>query len=68
MLRWHGTLDKRVENPKIDAFIAETVTVCEKHQLFIAHQDGGGAFEIRGPKLKKRWIGWIGHANDCSDE
>lgn len=54
-LRWRPTVYKdrqkveegrRVENPRIDAFLAEIETVCEKHGLSISHEDGHGAFEV----------------------
>jgi hypothetical protein len=54
-LRWRPAVYKdrqkveegrQVENPRIDAFLAEIETVCERHGLSISHEDGHGAFEV----------------------
>lgn len=48
--RWHAGIapyGERVENPAIDAFLADIEAVCQKHQMSISHEDGGGAFIIR---------------------
>lgn len=44
--RWSHREKKRVENPKIDAFLEEVEAVCERHGLSLAHEDGHGAFLV----------------------
>lgn len=55
---------RRVENPKIDAFLAEIEEVCKKHGFHISHEDGQGAFEIVNYEVGS----WIDAAHDCTDE
>jgi hypothetical protein len=46
-LRWHAGYRDRLENPAVDAFLAEILQVCEKHQMSISHEDFGGSFNIK---------------------
>jgi hypothetical protein len=45
-LRWSKDSMEMVEVPEVDAFIAEILSVCKKHNLAISHEDGHGAFII----------------------
>lgn len=40
---------------KMQAFLQEIVQVCEKHQLWLAHEDMHGSFVV-GPHSTAEWI------------
>ena len=46
MERWHHGKSDFVEDPKVDAFLEDILTVCRKHHLLLSHEDGHGAFLI----------------------
>ena len=55
-----------MENPKIDAFLAEIAEVSKKHGLSIAHEDAHGNFEIE--KFNMKNIEWLNDASDRTGE
>lgn len=44
--RWHKTRREDVEDPKVEAFLAEVVEVCKRHGMSISHEDTQGAFIV----------------------
>lgn len=66
MKRWSKLLQRRVEVPEIDAFLAEIEEVCKKHNLDIAHEDKHGAFKI--VTYGNLYGGGISSARDERDE
>lgn len=60
--RWNCKLQKEVEAPDIDAFLADVEAVCRKHNLSIGHEDGHGAFEVEA--LDEFNIKWLKNAHD----
>jgi hypothetical protein len=45
--RWDCNTNTEIEDPRIDAFLADLVAVCRKHDLSIGHEDEHGAFVVR---------------------
>lgn len=64
MERWNHKSD-RVENPKIDAFLAEIEQVCKRHRMSIAHEDSHGGFIIEPFDAKN--IEWLNEATDATE-
>jgi hypothetical protein len=64
MKRWIERIQNSGENHKIDVFLAEIKTVCEKHGMSIAHEDTGGAFIINNFKMED--IEWLLDAHDAT--
>ena len=60
MKRWSDR--GKIENPKIDAFLAEVRAVCERHGLAISHEDAHGGFEI--VSLENGNLEWLMQATD----
>ncbi len=55
--RWSVNRDTYVETPKVDAFIAEVIEVCQRHGLSIGHEDTQGAFVIeRHSSVNDGWL------------
>ncbi len=55
--RWSVNRATYVETPKVDAFIAEVLEVCERHHLSIGHEDTQGAFVIeRHSTVLDEWL------------
>lgn len=54
-----------IERPLIDAFLADIIAVCERHQLSISHEDRHGSFIIEDfdPGLGR----WLFNASDATD-
>lgn len=46
--------------PKADAFLREIVQVCEKHGMWLGHEDGHGAFKI----VQNSTAEWLSRAYD----
>ena len=46
MKRWSGALKKDVENPKVDAFLADISEVYRKHGLGLYFDDYSGGLEV----------------------
>lgn len=46
MKRFDASTSERVENPKVDAFLAEILDVCRRHGLSISHEDSHGGFLV----------------------
>jgi hypothetical protein len=44
--RWDEVVGGRVEAPDVDAFLAEIVEVCRRHNMAIGHEDMEGRFLI----------------------
>ena len=44
--RWIRGSGQQIEAPDVDAFIADIVAVCKKHNMTIGHEDSQGAFVI----------------------
>lgn len=55
-----------VENPAIDAFIAEVMEVSKRHGFSIAHEDYQGAFEIHD--YYEGDADWLLNAHDDTGE
>ena len=69
MRRWRhavGHDGHEVEDPKIDAFLEEIWTVCERHGLGLSHEDGHGSFLV--VSIEKADRGWLMNANDETSE
>ena len=49
-------------NPKSQAFLADLIAVCRKHNLALGHEDCHGGFEVR--QFDERIIDWLGAAAD----
>ncbi len=50
--------EKEVDDPKVDAFLAEIAEVCRKHGLSIGHEDGHGAFIVEPwSEANEHWLG-----------
>ena len=47
MKRWDSNRNEQVEDLRIDAFLADLVAVCRKHDLSLSHEDGHGSFLVR---------------------
>lgn len=62
MKRWNVAKSVEIENPKIDAFIAEVIAVSKKHGLSIGHEDSHGAFVVE--VFSDSNADWLLHAHD----
>lgn len=62
MKRWVSRKNKEEEVPEIDKFLEEIVEVCERHQLTLAHEDFGGAFQVE--EMERLNIEWLRNAED----
>ncbi len=60
MKRWNDFLNKDLEYPKIDAFLADITVVCQKHGFSISHEDSHGAFLIES--YSGDYDQWLGDA------
>jgi len=47
MKRWNQWRKSEVDNPRVDAFLADVLAVCKRHGLAICHEDEHGAFIVR---------------------
>ena len=68
MKRWSPSAEQKVENTKVDAFLAEIWAVCERHGMALSHEDGNGAFEvvsIGDPGCD--WRAWLMEAHDLTE-
>lgn len=45
-MRWNDKERKRMDSPKVDAFLAEIHEVCKKHGFCIEHEDSHGGFIV----------------------
>lgn len=61
MKRWNEAASDFVEDPRVDDFIADIVTVCIKHGMTIGHEDGHGAFLVH-LKFDPANVTWLQHA------
>ena len=43
---WNSRLGNYIESPTIDSFVADIIAVCEKHKLWLSHEDTQGAFKV----------------------
>lgn len=55
MKRWDGA--EYTESKKVDAFLEEIKSICEKHGFSISHEDWQGAFIIE--KYDENNIDWL---------
>jgi hypothetical protein len=62
MKRWIRKLERQGESPKVDAFLEEIWTLCEKHGLALSHEDGHGSFLV--VPLAKGDRDWLMAASD----
>lgn len=46
MKRWDEMAGDLVEDPRVDAFLAEIQDVCRKHGMSLGHEDEHGAFRV----------------------
>lgn len=45
--RWESAPANRyVEDEKVDAFLADLIAVCRRHDMSLGHEDNHGAFEV----------------------
>lgn len=63
MKRWSNKGE--IENPKIDAFLAEIWAVCERHGMGLSHEDAHGGFEI--VPIEKADRDWLMQATDRTE-
>lgn len=61
MKRWVCTKRESQEVPEIDAFLADIVEVCKRHNLWLGHEDEQGAFEVVDGSTKE----WLVEAQDA---
>ena len=61
MKRWVCTKSESQDVPEIDAFLADIVEVCKKHNLWLGHEDEQGAFEVVDGSTEE----WIIEAQDA---
>lgn len=61
MKRWNANTNAQVEDPRIDAFLADLVAVCRKHDLSLSHEDGHGSFLVR-PSFDEFYAKWLSEA------
>ena len=66
MKRWKTTEDCKVENEKIDAFLAEVIEVSKKHGLSIGHEDSHGGFLVH--EFSQDNADWLMNAADDTNE
>lgn len=66
MKRWNSNKREHVENPKVDAFLAEVWEICRKHGMSIGHEDGHGSFIIQPLDAKNQQ--WLFEAADETGE
>lgn len=64
MERWNMAASKKIENEKVDAFLAEVWAVCEKHGLALSHEDAHGAFEV--VNIDPGYRDWLMAAHDAT--
>ena len=62
MKRWDNQAHGRVEDPRVDAFLAEIVEVCRKHGMSLGHEDGHGSFVVHD-QLDETIMTWISQAS-----
>jgi hypothetical protein len=65
MKRWNHNFEKRT-NRAVDAFLADILEVCKKHDMSISHEDNEGAFEIE--RMSTYNMEWLLNANDATDQ
>jgi len=65
MQRWINRSSTLGENPKVDAFLAELVAVCRKHNLSVSHEDYQGGFEVAA--FSEKNVAWLLDAADATD-
>lgn len=46
MRRWNRERGEDVEDPAVDAFLADLAAVCRKHGMSLGHEDHHGVFEV----------------------
>jgi hypothetical protein len=61
--RWQTRKKQCAATPAIDAFIEEVIAVCQKHGLYISHEDGHGGFVIVNEKADL-YFDWLRDASD----
>ena len=61
MDRMHDRLRRRIEDPKVDAFLEEVLSVCRKHGMGIGHEDFHGGFIVE--PLDDGLIEWLSAAS-----
>lgn len=61
MKHWSNAAGSFIEAPEIDAFLADVFAVCEKHGMWLSHEDLHGAFEIVTESTKY----WLSAASDA---
>lgn len=66
MKRWNTETHASIENPAIDAFLAEIQTVCKKYGLSLSHEDTQGAFVII--PYDDDAVQWLNDAHDETGE
>jgi hypothetical protein len=56
--RYHIESGTRIEStPNVDAFLAEVIEVCKKHNMSIGHEDGQGAFQVS--EFDEEYADWL---------
>lgn len=60
--RWIASEGKHAESPKVDAFLADIWTVCERHGMALSHEDEHGSFKV---VPIEQWVrDWLMAASD----
>ena len=59
--RWSVDEGKRIEAPKVDAFLADVAEVCRRHGMSISHEDGHGSFIVTD--FDEGNLDWLGGAS-----
>jgi hypothetical protein len=54
-VRWNGNTSEFLENRRVDAFLEDLFDLCEKHGLWLSHEDTHGAFVVTDEDTSE-WI------------
>jgi hypothetical protein len=56
--RWDEIKGEDVEDPRVDAFLAEVQEVSRKHGMSLSHEDGHGSFRVvlSVDEFNLRWL------------
>jgi len=65
MKRWNSKKGDTIENAKIDNFLKEIISLYEKYQLGLSHEDSYGAFLV--VNLDQADPEWLLNANDNTE-
>lgn len=58
MKRWDCQAENRIEDSRVDAFLAELVEVSRRHGMTLGHEDGHGSFivYVHVDEFRLKWL------------